>query len=95
MCLTCGEWTRLLLGGLIIGAVVADHQVDLERGLHSRLLSTGLREMFVSPHMPADGVAQEAGTSELREVDFDVVVDWTLNLVSADFSFLERRGPRR
>lgn len=57
MRLTCGEWTRLLLRGLIIGAVVADHQVNFESRLHSNALSTDLSNIFVGPHMPDGGVA--------------------------------------
>jgi hypothetical protein len=55
--LACGEWTRLLLRGLVIGAVVADHQIDLERGLHSSTLSTVLRSTVVGKHMPDGSVA--------------------------------------
>ena len=57
MRLTSGERTRLLLRGQVVGAVVADHQVDLERGLHSSTLSTGLRGIVVDTHMPDGGVA--------------------------------------
>lgn len=59
MRLACGEWTRLLLRGLVVGAVVADHQINLERGLHSSTLSTGLRGMFVGAHMPGGGIAKK------------------------------------
>jgi hypothetical protein len=56
--LACGKRTRLLLRGLVIGAVVrSDHQVDLERGLHSSTLSTVLRSTVVGKHMPDGSVA--------------------------------------